>query len=361
MGTRVQVQSEVMPVIPPTRLPPVIFRPLVPVVLFLFFEFSHILLLTLNMPHTHASLVSSSHFYLTVIRALNSYKMDTKKDLFAHPLAAQLRACNSPGAILLVLQQQIQVHDRSRSSHERLTCCLDTTVNLLYTFSLALEEGMGIDASLAKPILAGVGILLSAAGDARASYDIIADVFEYIVYFFRRLQLYSEVSPTNEMKNIIANMLAEVLAILAIATKEIKQPRMKKLLKKFIGKKTYHIEEALRKLDKLTEEEARKSTSQVLEAIIKSMDEDVNESVAEVFYDEKDDVDEAKCSLSPKRVRFSPYDTIYGWGKDDSLPLYIAPPAYETPEIISLLSEDGAMAESEDDNISLEGLCLWDL
>jgi hypothetical protein len=65
-----------------------------------------------------------------------------------------------------------------------------------------------------------------AARDVRASYDIIADVFEYIVYFFRRLELYSEVSPTNEMKNIIAKMLVEVLSILAIATNEIKQCRM---------------------------------------------------------------------------------------------------------------------------------------
>ena len=65
-----------------------------------------------------------------------------------------------------------------------------------------------------------------AARGVRASYDIIADVFEYIVYFFRRLELYSEVSPTNEMKNIIAKMLVEVLSILAIATKEIKQSRM---------------------------------------------------------------------------------------------------------------------------------------
>ena len=65
-----------------------------------------------------------------------------------------------------------------------------------------------------------------AARDIRTSYDIIADVFEYIVDFFRRLELYLEVSPTNEMKNIIAKMLVEVLSILAIATKEINQYRI---------------------------------------------------------------------------------------------------------------------------------------
>ena len=94
--------------------------------------------LTLNMPHIHTSVVSSSHFHLIVIRSLKTYKERTKKDLFAHPIAAQLRACNSPGAILFVLQQQVQARNQSQYSHERLTDRLDRTVNILYAFSRAL-------------------------------------------------------------------------------------------------------------------------------------------------------------------------------------------------------------------------------
>ena len=90
------------------------------------------------MPHIHTTVVSSSHFQLIVIRALKAYKERTKKDLFAHPIAAQLRACNSPGAILFVLQQQVQAHNRSQYSHERLTNRLDRTVNVLYAFCRAL-------------------------------------------------------------------------------------------------------------------------------------------------------------------------------------------------------------------------------
>ncbi len=77
-----------------------------------------------------------------IIHALRNYKERTNRDLLAHPLAAQLRACKSPSAILLVLQQQVQVYNQSRCSHERLTKCLDPTVNALYTFSMALEEGV---------------------------------------------------------------------------------------------------------------------------------------------------------------------------------------------------------------------------
>jgi hypothetical protein len=118
---------------------PANFRPVV--VLFLL-EFSHILL-ALNMPHIHTSVVSSSNFQLIVIRALKTYNMRTKEDLFAHPLAAQLRDCDSPGAILVVLQEQVQVHNKSRRGHERVSHFLEPTVNLLHTFSLALEEGVG--------------------------------------------------------------------------------------------------------------------------------------------------------------------------------------------------------------------------
>ncbi len=44
--------------------------------------------------------------------------------------------------------------------------------------------------------------------------------------FFLRLEVYIEVQPTAEMKDIILKIMVEVLSILAIATKEINQYRM---------------------------------------------------------------------------------------------------------------------------------------
>ncbi|KAH9023651.1 hypothetical protein EDB84DRAFT_1440921 [Lactarius hengduanensis] len=64
------------------------------------------------------------------------------------------------------------------------------------------------------------------------------------------------------MTDIIVKMMVEVLNILAIATKEIKQGRTKKYLKKLVGKTD--IEDALRRLDKLTQEEVRMATAQLL-------------------------------------------------------------------------------------------------
>ena len=59
--------------------------------------------------------------------------------------------------------------------------------------------------------------------DVRASQETLIDIFERIENFFRRLEIYTEVSPTPEMIDIITKIMVEVLSILAIATNEIKQ------------------------------------------------------------------------------------------------------------------------------------------
>jgi hypothetical protein len=46
--------------------------------------------------------------------------------------------------------------------------------------------------------------------------------------FFRRLVIYTAVPATTEMMDTIVQIMAEVLFVLGIATKEIKQGRMSK-------------------------------------------------------------------------------------------------------------------------------------
>jgi hypothetical protein len=87
---------------------------------------------------------SSSNFQLMINDALNKYKRRTKKDLREHPLAAQLQSCDSPSAILVVLQQQVQGLDPSRSTDERWTKWLDPTVNVLFAFSSVLGSGISL-------------------------------------------------------------------------------------------------------------------------------------------------------------------------------------------------------------------------
>jgi hypothetical protein len=98
--------------------------------------------------------------------------------------------------------------------------------------------------------------------------------------FFRRLETYAELQPTTEMMDIIVQIMVEALSILGIATKEIKQGRIseysiykyvmlievciEKYAKKLIGRTD--MEDALKRLDKLTHEEARMATAENLKA-----------------------------------------------------------------------------------------------
>jgi hypothetical protein len=68
-----------------------------------------------------------------------------------------------------------------------------------------------------------------AARDVGASQDAIVDLFERIENLFRRLETYTEVPPTHAMMDLIVKIMVEVLGILAIATKEIRQRPASKL------------------------------------------------------------------------------------------------------------------------------------
>jgi hypothetical protein len=91
------------------------------------------------MSRTHPT-STSSNFQLISDNALEAYKKRTKKDLLAHPLAAQLQDCRSPSSILDVLQQQVQELNQSRQRNERWTMWLDPTVKVLHAFSEMLGD-----------------------------------------------------------------------------------------------------------------------------------------------------------------------------------------------------------------------------
>jgi hypothetical protein len=58
-----------------------------------------------------------------------------------------------------------------------------------------------------------------------ASQEVLINIFMRIESFFKRLESYTEVQPTDAMTDVIVKIMIEVLSILAIATKEIKRGR----------------------------------------------------------------------------------------------------------------------------------------
>ena len=125
-------------------------------------------------------------------------------------------------------------------------------------------------------------IFSQAAQAVSNSQDALVTVFERIENFFRRLETYVEVPPTAGMTDIIVKIMVEVLCILSIATKELKQSRASELIpgdvncsyrltgclgkyvKKLIGRTD--IEDALNRLDRLAQDEVGMAAAQGLNA-----------------------------------------------------------------------------------------------
>ena len=91
---------------------------------------------------------STSNFQSVFNAALKTYEKKTKKDLLAHPLAAQLQACKYPGDIHAVLQEKVIEFDQSRIADEGLSRWLNPTINVLYSFSATLGAGVGLVGSI---------------------------------------------------------------------------------------------------------------------------------------------------------------------------------------------------------------------
>ena len=65
----------------------------------------------------------------------------------------------------------------------------------------------------------------------RTSHDALIELFERIESFFKRLGVYTQVSFTTEMAEVFVKIVAEVLTILSIATKEVKRKRASEFLR----------------------------------------------------------------------------------------------------------------------------------
>ena len=123
--------------------------------------------------------------------------------------------------------------------------------------------------------------LRQAAIGVTASYDALVDLFECVGNFLNRLRVYTEIPFTPIMTSIIVKILVEVLSVLALATKQIKQGRFSKWLvayiclvaedvsgkfaKKLLGES--EIEAVVQRLDRLTQAEARMTVAQTLEVV----------------------------------------------------------------------------------------------
>jgi hypothetical protein len=118
----------------------------------------------------------SSNFRSIFNAALKDYKEKTEKDLLAHQLTTELQNCDSPNAILDVLNRQynIQQFIQSQSDGQRSRQWLNVTVTVLCAFSAALGEGVGI-VNLYRFFVKGMTSNIQIAGVLAGKSDLCRD------------------------------------------------------------------------------------------------------------------------------------------------------------------------------------------
>jgi hypothetical protein len=87
---------------------------------------------------------SQSNFVSIFNASLELYKRKTKKDLASHPLLPNLQSCGSPDAVLNVLREQVPAFNQSLNGDDRLTKWVTPTVNVLFSFSETIGQGVGL-------------------------------------------------------------------------------------------------------------------------------------------------------------------------------------------------------------------------
>ena len=185
--------------------------------------------------------------------ALKEYE---RKTILTHPLRHDLRYCDSPSSFLAILHDQFQDYKQSTKKDEILAAIWFLPVVIILDHPC-------LGCSDMEPT--------QAITNADASQGLM-EIFDGIGNFVIRLESYIEAPPmTDAVKAIIVKIMTEVIGFLGLVTKEVRQSRtsesitdvtfpvadkgLEKILKTLIGKTD--IEDALRRWDRLMEEEAR--------------------------------------------------------------------------------------------------------
>jgi hypothetical protein len=111
-----------------------------------------------------------------------------------------------------------------------------------------------------------------------SSYDAVLELFEWLGRFLKRLEIYTTMPPTPIMTDMIVKIIVELLSVLALAMKQVKQGRFsecavtytlpvtQRAIEKFAKKlfRENETEAVLQRLDRLTQYEAQMTAEQTL-------------------------------------------------------------------------------------------------
>ena len=209
---------------------------------------------------------SPSKFQSIFDAALSDYAKQTGIDLTTCAFAQTLQNCDSADHILDLLQDKAKQFQAYRDGNRKLIDCLKPVVQVLHIVSGILGEAAIVSPlnrlvlpdriltvlfpgaiptfksnnhwrrctphsayspCLRRILLCNICVFQASIGIS-ASYGALVDVFECVANFLNRLRIYTGIPFSPSMSDIVTKILVEVLSVLALATKQIKQGRLSK-------------------------------------------------------------------------------------------------------------------------------------
>ena len=93
---------------------------------------------------SESSKESSSHFKSILDAALDEYKSKTGNDLINNSLAKDIQDCESAEAVLDIIQREAKAFHKFGDGDKGLMKWINPSVDVLYTISATLGQGVGI-------------------------------------------------------------------------------------------------------------------------------------------------------------------------------------------------------------------------
>ena len=78
--------------------------------------------------------------FQSVLDAVDRYAEQTGINLRENPFADKVKGCDSPGAVLLLLQENMKAFKDYRDKNRKLLDCLSPVVQFVHVFSRILGE-----------------------------------------------------------------------------------------------------------------------------------------------------------------------------------------------------------------------------
>ena len=82
--------------------------------------------------------------FQSILVAVDKYAEKTGTNLKDNPFANEIKDCDSPDAVLLLLQEDLKAFKDYRDKNRKLLDCLSPVVQFVHVFSRILGEAAGL-------------------------------------------------------------------------------------------------------------------------------------------------------------------------------------------------------------------------